>query len=99
MPSELQAALADTVTELSGSAGELFTAGSVQFLAWPVSAILVRPGRLESAPDSPKTYEAVRSTTPVFKRGDRVTLDSQTHIVGSVGQADPTTGLFRFTIS
>ena len=95
---DLQSALADSVAELSSSAGETFASGALQFSAWPVSAILVKPGRLESAPDSPKTYEAVRSTTPTFKRGDRLTLGSATIIVGSVGQADPTTGLFRFTI-
>lgn len=99
MPNELQAAIDEGVAELSSSAGESFVYASQSFTAWPVLAFTETPGRLESNPETVKTYEAKRSTTPAFVRGAALTVGGAACRVGEVHRTDPTTGLFRFSIT
>ena len=99
MPNELQTALAEGVAQLASSAGESFAFGVLSFTAWPVLAIAQTPGRLESAPEQAKTYEAVRSSTPAFSRGAALRLGGVAVRVGHIFPTDPTTGLFRFSLA
>lgn len=99
MPNELQEALADGAAELSSAAGESFVYASQSFKAWPVLAIEQTPGRIESAPEQAKTYEAVRSTTPAFPRGAALTLGGVACRVGHIYPTDHTTGRFRFSLA
>lgn len=99
MPNELQEALAEGAAELASSAGESFALGILSFRAWPVLAIEQTPGRIESAPEQAKTYEAVRLTTPAFTRGAALTLGGVACRVGHIYPTDPTTGRFRFSLA
>jgi hypothetical protein len=99
MPNELQAAFTEGAAELSSTAGESFAFGVLQFTAWPVLGFVQTPGRMESAPEQAKTYEAVRSTAPTFSRGAALTLEGAAVRVGKVYPTDPTTGRFQFSLS
>lgn len=99
MPNELQAALAEGAAELEKSAGETFVYAGQSFKAWRVQNFVKESGKLESAPDSFNTFEAIRSTAPALERGFKLTDgDGGIRRVGEVFLTDPTLKTFRFTM-
>lgn len=99
MPNELQVAIAECANELQESAGETFVFGASTFRAWPVQLFEFKHGRLPSAHDSVKTYEAIHAIAPAFANGDKLTTAGGSKRVAVRHQPDPTTGLFRFSVS